>query len=167
MMEIMTDTLVAFLKERGFAACREYPDTPFSVEKGTKVVVTAQKARCVSPGLGDYLGVRKGLGGKADSEVYGKMVEAELGLEIFAPFTDLDAAGLCTAAGDELCRLLSEPPVGIRPLELEIGEIKADEGLGAFCCGCRLKCRAFFVAEGQAEQGEFTDFILKGNVNCE
>ncbi len=167
MMNTVADAVVSILKESGFDACREYPETPFLQKKGARIVVGVEKADCCSPGMGDYLGVKKAAGGSAESDVYGKRLEIGLALEIFAPFEGAAGARLCSETADRIFKLASEFPPGIKPKEMEIREIAEDEELCAFRCICRLKCTAYFVAEVQEDESVFSDFILKGNINCE
>ena len=167
MMDTVAEAIVSILKESGFDACREYPQTPFFQKEGARIVVGVEKAGCGSPGMGDYLGVKKAAGGTAEADVYGKRLEIELALEIFAPFEGTEGARLCSKTADRIFKLALEFPMGIRPKEMEIGEIAEDEELCAFRCLCRMKCTAYFVAEVQEDEGVFSDFILKGNINCE
>ena len=163
MLDAVLDEVVAALKGAGVCAFRAFPETAEALpaDGGVSVGVDSYAVNC--SGLGDYLGTRAAGGGKAEKELYGKRLSLTLGLEVFVPFGPGGAAG-CDRAADRLRDALPALPQGLRVLEMDCGEVNADEELGAYRCRCTVKCLAFLVAETDGEEPEFTDFKLKGTV---
>ena len=58
--------------------------------------------------------------------------------------------------------LLERLPDGIWPGELRWEAVRWEKETGMFLRRGTLQCRALFLAQEQAEDGAFLDFILKG-----
>ena len=164
MLDVILDTVVSTLKGAGVTAFRAFPETAENLPAAGGVSVEAETYKVSGAGLGDYLGTRAANGGKAEKELFGKRLELTLGLEVFAPFGGAGGATVCGQAADNLHEALAALPVGLKVLEMDCGEVSADEELNAYRCRCTAKCLAFLVAETDGEAPEFTDFKLKGTV---
>ena len=88
-----------------------------------------------------------------------------LGFEVIVPFGGSGGAAGCDRAADKLRDALAALPEGLHALEMDCGEVSADEVLGAYRCRCAAKWLAFLVAETDGGEPEFADFKLKGTVN--
>lgn len=162
MVDTVMETLVKHLKDGGLNAIRQYPNRAFGPAKNSEIIVSLDEARCLSPGMGDYLGFS--MGDPGEPEVYGKRMEMGIGLTAMVPFSQKDGAGSCIRLTDRLCEILAKAPDGIKITELARGEVKDDGESAAFVCKCKLKCMAFFVAEDNGDYGEFLDFVLRGRL---
>lgn len=161
MLDAVLDEVVAALKAAGVSAFRAFPE---AAETGG-VSVGVESYAVNGAGLGDYLGTRTASGGAGEKELYGKRLALTLGFEVFVPFGGSGGAAGCDRAADKLRDALAALPEGLHALEMDCGEVSADEVLGAYRCRCAAKCLAFLVAETDGGEPEFADFKLKGTVN--
>lgn len=164
MLDAVLDEVVAALKAGGVSAFRAFPETAETLPAAGGVSVGVDSYVVRNSGLGDYLGTRAADGGAAEKELYGKKLSLTLGLELFVPFGGAAGAAGCDKAADKLRDALAALPEGLRVLEMDCGEVSADETLGAYRCRCAAKCLAFLVAETDGGEPEFKDFKLKGLV---
>ncbi|MBU5626263.1 hypothetical protein KQI82_04920 [Oscillibacter sp. MSJ-2] len=93
-------------------------------------------------------------------ELYGKRLEVDLAVDIYAPESDECEAAAETAA--EV--LLSGLPSGLKPLEASWGEVKWDRDRDLYVRQGAVRCTAYFTATGSEESGALLDFELKGVV---
>lgn len=164
MLDAVLGAVVAALKAAGIRCFRAFPEAGEDLSDGASVGVGIDSYKVLSAGMGDYLGVRAASGGRDEVTLFGKRVELTLGLEVFAPFGGKGGSVDCTATADALREALLSLSEGLKALEMECGEVKADEELGAYRCRCQAKCLAFLVAESDGDTPAFTDFRLKGTV---
>lgn len=167
MLNAVLEAVTVHLTERGLNAVRQFPEERAAVSEPL-ICVGAQSCKAHSPGLGDYLGVRRGVGGAADSELYGMRLEMVLSFDLFSPFEATRSEADCVRCADELKNALGSLPSGIRALEYTVGSVSADNRLELFTLRCTLKCAAYFVAENQeGQETEFLDYVLKGTVTSD
>ncbi len=164
MLDSILDAVVTALKSESISAFREFPEKRADVKTGVSVSVGLGDCKCVSSGMGEYLGTRAGQGGSADIELFGRRIELTLRFEIFSPFGAPHGAAACVKCADRLRECLAKLPSGLKALEMESGEICMDEKLSCFRCVCTLRALAFLVAESDGTETEFLDFVLKGTV---
>ena len=122
MLDGVLDAVVTALRAQGVSAARDYTEKDY--DGGAVLCVGAESCRCMSSGLGDYLGLREGAGGEGDRELYGRRLELVLSLEAFCGFER--GAGACQELAGALSGLLEGLPEGICPTKLETGEVRAD-----------------------------------------
>jgi hypothetical protein len=163
-LDTVLDEIVTTLKGAGVVAFRIFPEAAEALPASGGVSVGVESYSVSGSGLGDYLGTRRASGGAAEKELYGKKIALTLGLEVFVPFGHSGGAAACDRAADKLRDALAAMPAAIKILEMDCGEVSADEVLGAYRCRCAAKCTAFLVAETDGEEPKFTDFKLKGTV---
>lgn len=159
-MEQLIEAVLKWLKEMGFSAGRRTPGRIFSPLEQTVVAVGIEKAEAKDAGLFSYLGQTQ-IDGKSVS-LYGRRLEAELALEVLAP-ASLGAKG-CMKEADTLLTKLSGGISGISlgKASVEGCRFLADED----CFGCKaiVQAQAYLYALSNEEETEFTDFMLKGEV---
>ena len=159
-MEQLIEAVLKWLKEQGFSGGRRTPGRIFSPLETAVVAVGIEKAEAKDAGLFSYLGQTL-LDGKSVS-LYGKRLEAEIALEVLAP-ADLGAKR-CMKEADTLLTKLSGGIAGISlgKVSVEACKFRADED----CFGCKVtaEARAYLYALSNEEETEFTDFMLKGEV---
>lgn len=160
MLDEVLNEVVTALRGKGVHAVRDYPGECFAGR--STVCVGAEKCSSVSAGLGDYIGVRSGLGEAGDRELYGRRLELVLSFEVFCGF-DEGVEG-CTGLSLSLGQLLEELPRGISCDRLETGEVTSDESMQCFRSKSLLYCTAFLEAESSGDEGDFLDFRLKGTM---
>ena len=163
--DVVLNAVVEILEREGINAFLQFPERAADLKNGVFVCLSVDKCRSLSSGLGEYLGVLSGMGGKPDKELYGRRLELELGFEIFSPYGEGFGATACLKCADKLKSLHMLFPSGIQALEFSYGEISADDELAVFRCLCKLSCTAFLIAEGDGDESiEFLDFVLKGTI---
>lgn len=159
-MEQLIEAVLKWLREMGFSAGRRTPGGMFSPLEKTVVAVGIEKAEAKDAGLFSYLGETT-LDGKSVS-LYGRRLEAELALEVLAPAA-LGAKG-CMKEADALLTKLAGSIAGISlgKISVEACKFRADED----CFGCKVtvQAQAYLYALSNEEETEFTDFMLKGEV---
>jgi len=144
------------LTTAGVPAIRAWPETPLNT--GTACVCVEMKScKTCGSGMGEYLGCRAGVGGAADTELYGLRLETEIGFTVLAP-----TATDCTDTLDAVSAALDTLPSGLKMQALVSGAVHPDKTAGMFRCEASLSAWAYFLAESDGETGIFTDFELKG-----
>lgn len=156
MTDTILDTLTACLTEAGVPAVRAWPETKLDTDSAC-VCVGLKSCKASGSGMGEYLGVRQASGGSEETELYGVRMEIEIALTVFAP-----TAAACASALDLLSAALDLLPSGLKAQALICTETKPDKTAGMFRCEAVLCAQAYFVAESNAESGEFLDFELRG-----
>lgn len=151
------------------------------IENGVSAAVCeypfAAKGRYTQPvltvglknGTGGPSGFKEYLGEKTDGdtglvrEIYGQRLDVTFGLHIYSPQSADHGAVGCAALLGEVASALEDLPEGLKIKEFIWGETEVDQKLGMFHCETELKCTAFLYAE-MSDDGEFSDFELKGTV---
>lgn len=164
MLDAVMDATTAALNAAGIRCFRAFPETEEDLSAGAGVSVGIDGYKVLSAGMGDYIGMRAASDGHDETALFGRRVDLTLGLEIFAPFSGKSGSSFCTEILDRLRNALSTLPEGMKTLEMDCGEVRADENLRAYRCRCQVKCRAFLVAESEGDAPAFSDFRLKGTV---
>lgn len=162
MLESVLEAVIGALKKGGLEAGGEFPFESRRLT-GPWICVYAGDCRSLDSGFGGYLGLKARDDG-SQTELYGRRLELELLFDVYAP---LKAGGseLCRRTADKLRGLTETFPQGLRILELSGGRMTAEEGMGAYRCSFRASCAALFLAEAYGDEGEFSDFVLKGVVD--
>lgn len=125
-------------------------------------VVAVGVRSCVSgpAGLGSYLGEEQDSGGRC-RELYGRQAELVVSLDAWAP-RESGAAG-CLRTLEAAHDALTETALaGLRPGEMDWGEVGFDRDTEMFVQRGSLRCTAFFTAAVEAETGLLLEFRLKG-----
>ena len=161
MLDDVIDAICNVLSAAGINAAAQYPSAALVRDDAPMICVGIKNTKMLSPGCGDYLGMKTDENGNT-SEVYGLRMELELGLDIYASYDQSDGASACLACFGEAVQALSQLPGGIRLKSLECGVPEPDSSSDMFKCRCGLKCTAYFMREEQEDTGEFTDFVLRG-----
>ena len=165
MLDDILDAAVNAINTAGISAFREFPERRADLKSGASVSVGADSCKCLSSGLGEYLGTRVASDGGEDVELFGRRLEHELRIEIYSPFGAAYGAAGCLRCADSLRECFGAMPSGLKALDMECGEIKADEELSCYRCSCVLHTLAFLVAESTSGETKFLDFVLKGTVD--
>ncbi|PKM72483.1 MAG: hypothetical protein CVU91_08820 [Firmicutes bacterium HGW-Firmicutes-16] len=165
MLDSFLDAVVIALKSESISAFREFPEKRADVKTGVSVSVGLGDCKCVSSGMGEYIGTRAGEGGSDDTELFGRRMELTLLFEIYSPVGAPHGAAACVKCTDRLRDCMAKLPSGLKALEMESGEVCMDEKLACFRCVCTIRALAFLVAESDGTETEFLDFVLKGTVD--
>ena len=159
-MEQLIEVVLAWLKGAGFQAVRQMPEGNFPELLGAVVAVGLQKAEATDAGLYSYLGVTQ-TDGKTVS-LYGKRLEAEVTMEVVSP-ESLGAKG-CMEVSDALLTKLSGGIPGLTLTKTVMESCRFEAETDCFCCKVTATALAYVYALTNEEETEFTDFILKGEV---
>ncbi len=162
MIETLLQAVEDILEAAGLAVRRQYPAADLEALSGPVICLGIQSCQLQSSGAGEYLGLRLDAGTQTERELYGFRLEAVLALDIYGPRAQgaagcLDCFGAMSAALDAL-------PEGIRARALVCGGAEIDSVTELFHCGVQLHCQAYFLREKDGEDGQFTDFEIKGVV---
>lgn len=152
--------LAQWLKERGIPALTGWTGEGRGPMTAPAALVTVREYTAGSAGFADYLGERyngeKGLW----EELYGKKVEAVLGLDLYAP--ERGSEGEMQKLLEDIVRVLSlECPEGLKVGELTCGGTKWDEKQRRLKREVSVSCTLWLQAVC-SETGEFLDFELRG-----
>ena len=165
MLDSILDAAVSTLKAESISAFREFPEMKADVKTGVSVSVGIEGSKCLSSGMGEYLGTRTGTGGSSDTELFGRRMELTLRFEIYSPHGVDFGAKACVQCADRLRAFMEKLPSGLKALDMESGEVFSDEKLNCYRCVCLVRALAFLVAESAGDETEFLDFVLKGTVD--
>lgn len=166
MLDTILTAIITALERAGISAFKAFDETAARLKGGACVSVGIDKCKYLSSGFAEYLGIRASGDGSADTELFGRRLELELGLEIYSPFGEGLGVQSCVQTADSVRACIDSLAPGIKTLEMCFGEAEPDEKLRAFRCPGKLRCFAFLTAEGAREEPEFLDFVLKGTVDC-
>ena len=152
--------VVAALQAGGLEAGEAFPARQARPTDAPVASVGVGAAESGAVGFCSYLGEEYDPETSAYRERYGKLLEADITVDIRAVGAQACQAGCETAA--EV--LLGDLPQGIRPGELRWEGLAWERATGMFLRRGVLRCRAVFVARASSgeEDGAFLDFILKG-----
>lgn len=154
------EAVLNWLKQAGFAALRRLPEGMFPALTDTAVAVGIQKAEAKDAGLYSYLGVLE-TDGKTVS-LYGKRLEAEISMEVLC--AEQQGAKRCMQAADALVTKLSGGIPGLTIGKICAGECRFSADADCYSCKVTVQALAYVYALANEEETEFTDFILKGEV---
>jgi len=152
--------LAEWLKERGIPALTGWSGQERSALTAPAVVVSVREYTACSAGFSDYLGERYDEESARWEELYGKKVEALLGLDLYAP--ERSSEGEMQRLLEKMVRTFSlECPEGMRVGELACGGTKWDEKQRRLKREVSVKC-TFWIRAVWGDSGEFLDFELRG-----
>lgn len=161
MMAGVVDTAVAALTAAGIAAGCAWPKT--AVSPGSSFVkVGVARAGASAGGFARYLGVERDPE-TGEREVYGLRCDLTLRLDVYAPLSAENAATACLDLFDAAADAIASVP-GLRLTALRCGAPAPDRETGMFRLEGAAECRALLVASGAADEGTFTDFVLRGEL---
>ena len=157
MFDNVITSVVNWLLDANINAVKKYPETKLDRKKST-VSVSIKSALMTSSGAGNYLGIYD-YGGTL-CEVYGSRAEICFALDIYTPDN-------CTAeVFDDIANAVRSLPDGLKLKSLECVDTEFDANSGMFCLKCKLDCTAIMVRTENGEQSEFSDFVLRGELNA-
>ena len=164
MLESVVSSVAEALRETGLNAVMAYPRQALCAKGETLVCVSVLRARELPAGLGAYLGMGTDPVTGLSEELYGSRCELEIALDIYLPVNVQDASAECMRAAELIARAAQALPEGIKISSLSLGQMSADAETGRFLCRGVMAASAYFIARAGAEDGEFTDFYLRGSV---
>lgn len=152
--------VIAALRSAGMTAMEHFPEERVKSYSGAVAAVGVGTAEGKTMGFCHYLGEMTDPETQAVRERYGKELKGEITVELRA-----ERAAVCEAGCEQASEvLLGGLPEGIRAEELTWEAICWEKATGMFLRRGALTCRALFLAECEAETGEFLEFRLKGVV---
>ena len=168
MVSTVLQAILDTLQESGINAVLRLPESRIDFGGEAVVCVGVKRSLVKSPGMGDYLGIRKNALDQSVNELYGLKMEAVISLNIYSPPGDDMGSRECTAVYSALCSALAQVSGNVKFSGITMLETKFDRELGLFFCPVEAECQAYLVGERDADLGEFLEFELKGvikNVN--
>lgn len=155
----ISGAVIAALQGAGLTAAPAYAGAAREIA-GPAAAVDVADAGSRPVGFGDYLGQSWDESTGAVRELYGRQMDVCIRVDVRCE----SAAGCETAMETAAQALLTALPAGIRPGELAWEAVAWEKSTQRFLRRGRLKCRAAFIAETDAESGALLDFTLKGVV---
>ncbi len=163
-MSIEYDSIVAatanFLSSCTDVTVKAYPFGKMKDYETPVVAVAIEEAESTSSGAGNYLGIFSDAE-TGDRELYGRYLEVTLGLHIYSPDNKEHGAEGCQRVFGQIVSAFSESSLPLKVRSLQCGKTEYDSVVRMYKCTATVKCRCFMTAEIR-EDGEFTDYILKG-----
>ena len=152
------EAVIVALTEAGLTALTAYPDQRAKQYSGPVAAVSVGAAEGRTMGFCNYLGEVYDEAAGTVQELYGKLLEGNITVDIRAERA-VDCESGCETAAEVL---LGKLPSGIRPSELRWDALQWERTTGMFLRSGSLRCQAVFTAQGQEDGEVFLDFILKG-----
>ncbi len=152
------DAVIDALESAGLTALAAFPAERAKRYPGAVAAVAVGAAESGAVGFCNYLGETWDETAGTVRELYGKVLEGDIAVDIRAESAAACESG-CAAAAEVL---LSGLPSGIRPGELRWEAIAWEKATGLFLRRGHLQCRAAFLAREQEDGETFLDFTLKG-----
>lgn len=156
MFDSVITSVVSWLCAADINAVRKFPETKLDRDSSV-VAVSVKSGVLTSSGAGNYLGIYE-YGGTL-KEVYGARAELCFALDIYTP------GSTQTEVFDEIAAAVQNLPDGLKLRSLECASPEFDEKSGMFCLKCSMNCIAIMLRTETEEQGEFTDFVLRGELS--
>lgn len=149
-----------WLNERGIPAAEGWTGQPRPCAEEPVVVVTVQEYTAATAGFEHYLGERYNEETANWEELYGRKVELTLGLDLYAPEREKEAA--LQDLAQRLAGILTlETPEGLQVGKITCGKTEWDEQQRRLKREMSASCMAWLRA-ACAEGAEFLDFELRG-----
>ena len=163
-MSIEYDSIIAavgaFLGNYTDITVRAFPFGRMEKYDRPVVAVSIDEADSYDSGSGGYLGIFSDAE-TGEREMYGRFLEVSLGLTIYSPDDEEYGAAGCQRVFGQLVSAFSENTLPMKVRSLSCSDVEYDGVTRMFRCKATAKCRCFMTAEIR-EDGEFTDYILKG-----
>ena len=161
MLTNVIDAVVTALQEAELSAGSAWPKA--ALQRGECfVAVGVERAEDCAGGFARYLGVETDAE-TGEHEVYGLRCEIELRLDIYAPLSEDNAAETCLGLFDTAAETISALP-GLQVKGLSCGSPAPDRETGMFRLRGGVNCSALLLSTEQGEDGSFTDFVLRGEL---
>ena len=159
--EQITAAVTAWLKERGVEAVDGWSARERRAMSGPTVVVTVRSCEAGQGGFAHYLGERYSQENARWEELYGRRLEVELGLDLYAP--EGTGQGEMQEMLEKLMQALTlESPEGLRLEKLCCGELGWDEKQRRLRQKVTAKYLAWLRAAAAEDESEFLEFELRG-----
>ena len=162
MLDGIVEAVVEVLEEADIVAFPAYIGSPIGWNEGAIVSVGIRSAECTGSGFGEYIGTRTDARTDEVTELYAMRCGVEISLDVYAPKNASNGAIECTKAFDGAIKALAGLRPGLKLSSFQRGEARPDGETGMFRMSCSAKGTAYLVAERDADDTEFTDFMLKG-----
>ena len=159
-MEQLIAAALKWLEAQGFCAVRRTPQGVFPRLNGTVVAVDVAGTKMTQAGLYDYLGMTDADGKRVS--LYGRKIEAKVLLKIVTPRTL--GAKECMEQADLVLTALSGGIPGLTMGEISSEACEYEADTDCFFCKVTARVQAYIYALANEEETEFTDFVLKGEV---
>lgn len=161
MLDKIAQSLVDTLNQAGMEAGRAWPCAPIQ-DSGVYVRLAIESARQSEAGFSRFLGLKSRDDGSL-LEVYGMKCHIGLRLDIYAGPEHENAAAQCERAMDGIMQALAQYG-GLSISSVSCAGAAFDRDTGLFLCPCKAEATAELCFEAEEEAGQFTDFILKGEL---
>ena len=160
-VELVRQAVMERLRERGIPAEAAYDRSWAGKYEGAVIAVGVRSCTSTAAGLGGYLGEEWDEKAGTDREIYGRQAELTIALDAYAP-RQAGAKACLQALEAAHDALTLSPPAGLRPGNMDWGEVRFDRDTEMFLQQGSLQAAAWFLAVVEAETGLLLSFRLKG-----
>lgn len=159
-MEQLIDAILQALSDAEITAVKQLPQISFPHLTAPVTAVGLHAAKAADYALFCYLGKTERNG--EDFELYGKELKAEIFLQTVCPRRL--GAECCMQQTDRIVELLAEPMQAVSLTGFSVGACEYDAQADVFSMTVTAQVRAYLYALSTEDETEFTEFILKGEV---
>ena len=159
-MQRLIEALCRALEAAGMTVVRSFAKGKAAELTGPVVAVCLHGAQTGAAGAYAYLGMQEADG--VWQTLYGRSVTAAVRLTVYAPRRGGSAA--CMAQVDALAGLLAQGLGGVQIAAFSVGACAYDAEADCFVCTVTAELGGYVYAVADEDAAEFTDFILKGEV---
>lgn len=160
-MEELIAAMLRLLAQAGRTAVKAFPEGKMPHLETPTTAVGIREVKSVGKNGFSYLGMRENADG-VRTAWYGKPLETELELQIYCP-RRLGGRS-CMEEAERIAAILADTDGGIQITSFSVGVCSYDAESDCFRCTLTAKTKAYLYAQANAEETEFTDFILKGEL---
>lgn len=153
------EAILSALEGAGLRALGRFGTQAERSYTGPVAVIGVAQAAGKPMGLGGYLGTVYDPDAGTEQEIYGRILEVTVSVDVYAP----GGADACESAMETAAEtLMAGLPAGLRLRSLQWGQTEWDEDSGLYLRRGTAEYTAQFTATASAETGEILDFELKG-----
>lgn len=156
-MEQLVTAIMDMLKSAGIACTRQTPGGAMPHLRAPVTAVSLAAARAMEHAMYEYLGQTP-----EGESLFGRRLEADVRLTVVCPRTIGSAR--CQQEAARVAELLSGQVAGVTLTGYTVGECAYDAACDCFVCPVTAQLKAYVYARANADETEFTDFMLKGEV---
>ena len=161
MLTSVIGTVAAALSDADLPAVSTWPKAALDRSESC-ICVGAAHAEACAGGFARYLGLETDPE-TGEHEVYGLNCALELRLDIYAPLSESNAAETCLDLFDTAAETICAMP-GLRVEALQCDSPTPDKETGMFHLRGGVKCSAMLLCSADGEDGTFSDFVLRGEL---
>lgn len=162
-IELVRKALAERITDAGIPVVQAWERARLPALSGVAAVIGVEETTSSDAGQWNYLGMSYDATQDQTMERYGRKLQLQLYIDLYAP---KDQAEACGQSIEKLEELLLDPLyAGVRAQTVHCDALGVDSASGYLKCRCSAACTAYFTASRIDESAMLTDFELKGVVS--